>query len=60
MGSVKGIKLAEKSSYLCNKSFLIENKESKGHVSIRKELIWNMIAFSIRNWASKGHVISRK
>ena len=57
---MKGIKLAEKSSYLCNKSFFIENKESKGHVSIRKELQWDMIAFTIQNWARKGHVISRK
>ena len=57
---MKRIKLAEKSSYLCNKSFLTENKASKGQVSIRKELIWDRIAFSIQNWARKGHVISRK
>ena len=28
-----------------NKGFLIENGESKGHVSIRKELIWGRNAF---------------
>ena len=38
----------------------MENKVSEGHVSIRKELIWDRIAFSIQNWARKGHVISRK
>ena len=39
---------------------LIENGESEGCVSVRKQLVWGRHDFSIQNWARKGHVICRK